>query len=127
MRIDFGGGFDVLHEIEGNRIEAPKSSPFDSRRTLPDIQLSLYLDEINLVPRTHEICLPCSLKFLALCQSFPDSLLPERCARYSAEYKKLLPNYPGQHDFMSDFFGRLQCCLRLWGHLVCLHKPSKHP
>lgn len=71
-------------------------------KTVPNSQLPQYLDEIDLVRHTHKICLPCSLKFLAFCRSFSDGRLPERCARYSAEFEKLLPAYPGNRDFMDE-------------------------
>jgi hypothetical protein len=71
-------------------------------KTVPNSQLSLYLDEIDLVRRTHEICLPCSLKFLAFCCSFSSDRLPARCTLYPAEYERLLPNYPFSRDFMSE-------------------------
>lgn len=71
-------------------------------KTVPNSQLPQYLDEIDLVRHTHKTCLPCSLKFLAFSRLFSDGRLPERCARYSAEFEKLLPAYPGNRDFMGE-------------------------
>ena len=71
-------------------------------KTVTNCQLLQYLDEIDTVRQTHEVCLPCSLKLLAFCCSFSDGRLPKHFSRYSAEYKKLLAIYPSQRDFMHE-------------------------
>ncbi len=71
-------------------------------KTVTNWQLPQYLDEIDAVRQTHEVCLPCSLKFLAFCCSFSDGRLPERFSRYFAEYQRLLSIYPWQRDFLHE-------------------------